>query len=542
MSRREEPREVGPRPTRGDVGESSSSNPAEPVDENMLLRDLIPPRAVPSRRENVETPVPVEVGEGSVALEFNRLLQNVVRATIVAQPQLVPQPTVRVEETPAQKRLKIIKGFSQLMPVMFEGGADPMVADNYMDQVETQLTSMDVTEDHLKIILATYKFAMDAKVWWKSITNQYKIEEMSWDKFKELFYEKYFPLSKRWELQDQFHNLIQGNISVAEYENKFTSLSRFAPEVVRDEANKTRKFVSGLNDRMRPLITAQFIKVYSEAVERALMLEADNREKDARRGQLKQKRVQQSDVQVGSPQAQVPQGRVFALAQTDASFGPSVLRDGSLRLCIDYRKLNHATIKNKYPLPRIDDLFDQLRGASCFSKIDLRSGYYQLRVRDEDIPKTAFRTRYGHYEFLVMPFGLTNAPAAFMDLMNRVFHDYLDQFVVVFVDDILVYSRTREDHEVHLSIVLQILREHRLYAKYEKCEFWLQEVKFLGHVVSEGGVSVDPSKVEAVLTWERPKNVFEIRNFLGLAGYYRRFVKAFSQTGPGLRCHPRFDL
>ncbi|XP_059670062.1 uncharacterized protein LOC132315717 [Cornus florida] len=765
---------------------------------------------------------------------------------------------------------------------------------------------MDVTEDHLKIILATYKFPMDAKVWWKSIANQYKIEEMSWDRFKELFYEKYFPLSKRWELQDQFHNLIHGNMSVAEYENNFTSLSRFAPEVVRDEANKTRKFVSGLNDQMRPLITAQFIKVYSEAVERALMLEADNREKDARREQLKQKRgagpssegsswkrnrgspsqfqgqqstrsapttpmpagsdrsavvcyqcqqpghyksscpmrsssvssapkacygcgqqghlirdcpsqregtisgrgsqqrpsqsatiqsgfrppppqptmssqgsrsvrrdtptmsVQQSGVQVGSPQAQVPQGRVFALAQTDASSGPSVLRgifpvfgcwarvlfdsgashsfisssfalasglevsfmdrvlcvdtpvgvsvslsrvvrdysiviagrtfvfdlillemtsfdvilgmdwlasfhatidcyrgrvtvctpkgdcfffvgdrsdshissfygvrgqshddyflasllaeeddvvgevypaivcnfldvfpedltelpphrevefsielmpgtapismapyrmapveleelkrqlddlrmkgfirpsvspwgapvlfakkkDGSLRLCIDYRKLNHATIKNKYHLPRIDDLFDQLRGASYFSKIDLRSGYYQLRVRDEDIPKIAFRTRYGHYEFLVMPFGLTNAPAAFMDLMNRVFHDYLDQFVVVFVDDILVYSRTREDHEVHLSIVLQILREHRLYAKYEKCEFWLQEVKFLGHVVSEGGVSVDPSKVEAVLTWERPKNVFEIRSFLGLAGYYRRFVKDFSR-------------
>ncbi|XP_059663998.1 uncharacterized protein LOC132309731 [Cornus florida] len=258
---------------------------------------------------------------------------------------------------------------------------------------------------------------------------------------------------------------------------------------------------------------AQFIKVYSEAVERALILEDDNREKDARRKQLKQKRGQ-SGVQVGSPQAQVPQGLVFALAQTDASSGP---KDGSLRLCIDYRKLNHATIKNKYPLPRIDDLFDQLRGASCFSKIDLRSGYYQLRVRDEDIPKTAFRTRYGHYEFLVMPFGLTNAPAAFMDLMNRVFHDYLDQFVVVFVDDILVYSRTREDHEVHLSIVLQILREHRLYAKYEKCEFWLQEVKFLGYAVSEGGVSVDPSKVEAVLTWERPKNVFEIHSFLGLA-------------------------
>ncbi|GAB2285939.1 hypothetical protein Dimus_039735 [Dionaea muscipula] len=143
-------------------------------------------------------------------------------------------------------------------------------------------------------------------------------------------------------------------------------------------------------------------------------------------------------------------------------------KDGSLRLCIDYRKLNRVTVKNKYPLPRIDDLFDQLRGARCFSKIDLRSGYHQLRIRDEDIPKTAFRTRYGHYEFVVMPFGLTNAPAAFMDLMNRIFRQYLDWFVVVFVDDILVYSSSEADHEVHLRVVLQTLRNHQLYAKLEK--------------------------------------------------------------------------
>src|SRR4029450_6771989 len=142
------------------------------------------------------------------------------------------------------------------------------------------------------------------------------------------------------------------------------------------------------------------------------------------------------------------------------------------------------------------------------------SGYYQLGIREADIPNTAFRTRYRHYEFLVMPFGLTNAPAAFMDLMHRVFNAYLDKFVVVFVDDILVYSSSEEEHEGHLRIVLQLLREHQLYAKYEKCEFWLAEVKFLGHVVSEGGVSVDPSKVEAVMSWERPKSVFEIRSFL----------------------------
>ncbi|XP_059658590.1 uncharacterized protein LOC132304906 [Cornus florida] len=173
---------------------------------------------------------------------------------------------------------------------MFEGGADPMVADDYMDQVETQLISMDVTDDHLKIMLATYKFSKDAKLWWKSVTNQYKVEEMSWDMFKELFYEKYFSITKRWEFKDQFVGLIQGNMSITEYENKFTFLFRFAPEIVSNEVEKTKKFVSGLHDRMRPLIMAQYLKVYLEAVERTLMLEAEAKDKDVRREQWKQKR------------------------------------------------------------------------------------------------------------------------------------------------------------------------------------------------------------------------------------------------------------
>ena len=185
-------------------------------------------------------------------------------------------------------------------------------------------------------------------------------------------------------------------------------------------------------------------------------------------------------------------------------------KDGTLRLCIDYRELNKVTIKNKYPLPRIDDLFDQLQGASVFSKIDLRSGYHQLKIKVEDIQKTAFRTRYGHYEFLVMPFGLTNAPAAFMDLMNRVFKDYLDQFVIVFIDDILVYSHSMMEHAEHLRIVLNLLKDKELYAKFKKCEFWLEKVAFLGHVVSKDGISVDPSKVEAVSNWARPITVTEV--------------------------------
>nr|CAH68019.1 H0807C06-H0308C08.6 [Oryza sativa] len=186
-------------------------------------------------------------------------------------------------------------------------------------------------------------------------------------------------------------------------------------------------------------------------------------------------------------------------------------KDHTQRMCVDYRALNEVTIKNKYPLPRIDDLFDQLEGATVFSKIDLRSGYHQLRIREEEIPKTAFTTRLFH------------------ESDEQVFMEYLDKFVVVFIDDILIYSKTKEEHEEHLRLALEKLREHQLYAKFSKCEFWLSEVKFLGHVISSGGVAVDPSYVESVLSWKQPKTVSEIRSFLGLAGYYRRFIENFSK-------------
>ncbi|GJT68583.1 putative reverse transcriptase domain-containing protein [Tanacetum coccineum] len=174
-------------------------------------------------------------------------------------------------------------------------------------------------------------------------------------------------------------------------------------------------------------------------------------------------------------------------------------KDGSFRMCIDYRELNKLTVKNRYPLPRIDDLFDQLQGSSVYSKIDLRSGYHQLRVREEDIPKTAFRTRYGHYEFQVMPFGLTNAPAVFMDLMNRVCKPYLDKFMIVFIDDILIYSKNKQEHEEHLKLILELLKKEELYAKFSKCKFWIPKVQFLGHVIDSQG----------------------------LAGYYQRFIEGF---------------
>ena len=194
-------------------------------------------------------------------------------------------------------------------------------------------------------------------------------------------------------------------------------------------------------------------------------------------------------------------------------------KDKSLRMVVDYRALNEVTIKSKYPLSMINDLFDQLQGAKVFSKIDLRSGYHQLKIQEKDIPKIAFTTRYGLYEYTVMSFGLTNAPAYFMSMMNKVFMEYLDKFVVVFIDDIMLYSKNEEEHKEHLRLVLEKLREHQLYAKFSKCEFWLKEVGFLGHVISGEGIAVDPSKVQLVTKWLAPTSVSEIRSFLGLEGY-----------------------
>lgn len=221
-----------------------------------------------------------------------------------------------------------------------------------------------------------------------------------------------------------------------------------------------------------------------------------------------------------------------------SAFGAPILfvkkKDGSMRMCVDYRALNDITIKNSYPLPRIDELFDQLQGSKYFSKIDLRSGYHQIRIHPDDIEKTAFRTRYGHYEFLVLPFGLTNAPATFMHLMNEILRPFLDDFAMAFLDDILIYSKTYEEHFRHVKLVLDKLRQEKLYAKLSKCEFFRSEVEFLGHRVGADGVRMLEDKVKAIIDWPVPSKVGDVRSFLGLAGYYRKFIKDFSSIAAPL--------
>jgi hypothetical protein len=211
-------------------------------------------------------------------------------------------------------------------------------------------------------------------------------------------------------------------------------------------------------------------------------------------------------------------------------------KDGRWRLCIDYRKLNRFTIKNTFPIPVIEDVLDELHGTKVLSKIDLRSRYHQIRMNPMDIPKTAFSTHQGHFDYVVMPFGLTNAPATFQALMNQVSHKYLRQFVLVFFDDFLVYSKTEANHCNHLAKVLQILRQHKLFAKKSKCVFAQGQVEYLGHVITQQGVATDPEKVKAVQDWPKPKTITELRGFLGLVGYYRRFIKDYGKI-----CRPLFD-
>ncbi|XP_070003507.1 uncharacterized protein [Nicotiana sylvestris] len=304
----------------------------------------------------------------------------------------------------------------------------------------------------------------------------------------------YIPPSEREELWYQFEHLEQGQMYVIDYEARFSELSRHVLMILPTDVERVRRFVAGLHPGIRSGI-AQEVDMGTEY----------------------QLVVKIACSAMPETSYCPPAIQASPSGSTGHQVQPSGQQAATSRGCLECGELGHMR-----------------RLLGVFSKIDLRSGYHQLKIRDTDVPKTVFQTKYGHYEFLVMSFGLTNAPTAFMDLMNRVFRPYIDSFVVVFIDDILIYSRSLGEHEQHLRVVLQTLREQKLYTKFSKCEFWLESVAFLGHIVSREGLKVDSNKIEAVQSWSRPTSMTEIRSFLGLAGYYRRFVQGFSSIASPL--------
>ncbi|KAL5555998.1 hypothetical protein UlMin_038234 [Ulmus minor] len=326
--------------------------------------------------------------------------------------------------------------------------------------------------DEEKITCAVYVLRKEARYWWDA---------------------KFFNPTALSAQQTEFLNFKQENMTVADAVRKFERLAKLCPYLVPTEEQRVKRML----EMFRPDISLSCGKEGHFARKCTVKSTGDSQQNRNKEGQ-------------------------FRSLQT-LTEGPAEEQDTKNVLEPNARakvELNEVPVVKEF----VDVFPEELPGLPPNREVTFEievSGYHQLRIKESDIPKSAFRTRYGHYEFLVMPFGLTNAPAAFMDLMNRVFKAYLDKFVIVFIDDILVYSRSQEEHANHLRMVLQTLVEHRLYAKFSKCEFWLQSVQFLGHVISKDGLSVDPAKIEAVSKWAAPTSVTEIRSFLGLAGYYR---------------------
>ncbi|GKC26390.1 putative reverse transcriptase domain-containing protein [Tanacetum coccineum] len=444
------------------------------------------------------------------------------------------------------------KEFMSCQPINFKGTEGAVGLIRWFERTELVFSHSNCTEDY-KVKFATGTLTKEALSWWNYFVQPIGIEEaykITWVEFKKLLIKKYYPRTKVQKIEDEFYLLtVKGNnLKTFDVVIGMDWLSKYHARIISDEKvihipinNETLiiRVMEKKSDEKR-LEDIPVVREFPEVFPKDLLGPPPIRQVEFQINLIPGAapvarapyRLAPSEMQELSNQLQELADQGFIRPST-SPWGAPVLfikkKDGSFIMCIDYQELNKLTIKNRYPLPRIDDLFDQLQGSSVYSKIDLRSGYHQLRVRDKDIPKTAFRIRYGHYEFQVMPFGLTNAPAVFMDLMNRVCKPYLDKFVIVFIDDILIYSRNKEEHANHLRIILELLKKEKFYAKFSKCDFWIRIMPFLGHLIDNQGLHVDPAEIEAIKNWTSPTTPTEIHQFLGLASYYQRFLKDFSK-------------
>nr|GEU68370.1 putative reverse transcriptase domain-containing protein [Tanacetum cinerariifolium] len=432
----------------------------------------------------------------------------------------------------------------------------------YTDFLKCQLMNFKGTKG---VKFATYTLQGNDLTWWNSHVRAVGNDiayEMPWKTLKKMMTNKYYPLSEIKKLETKMWNLKVKGTDVMSYNQHFQELASMCDRMFPEESNVVEKYVGGLPDMIyRSADNKQKFKDTSR--------NNQNQQQPFKRNNVERAYTAGLGNQTGNDNA-VARAYVVGTAGTNPNsnvvtapfemkelsdqlkelFDKGFIRpssspwgapflfvkkkDRSFRMCIDYQELNKLTMKNRYPLSRIDDLFDQLQGSSVYSKIDLRLGYHQLRVHEEDIPKSVFRTRYGHYKFQVMPFGLTNTPAVFMDFMNRVCKPYLDKFMIVFIGDIMIYSKSKQEHEEHLKLIFELLKKEQLYAKFSKCEFWIPKVHFLGHVIDSQCIHVDPAKIESIKDWASPKTAKEIRQFLGLTSYYRRFFEGFSKIAKSM--------
>ncbi|GJU14101.1 putative reverse transcriptase domain-containing protein [Tanacetum coccineum] len=462
------------------------------------------------------------------------------------------------------------KEFISCQPFYFNGTEGAVGLIRWFERTESVFSRSNCAKEN-KVTFATGTLTDDALSWWNAYAQPIRIEQankITWTELKRLLTNKYCPRTEVRKMEDEFYNLtVKGN-DLKTYVRRFQELAVLCPNMVPNTEKLMEVFIGGLPRSIEGNVTASKPQTLEEAItitqrlvdQETFRSYAATPTKNSRYtgsiplckkctlhhtgpcnvkyqtcnrvGHLN-RNCRNKGPATGSNQQPVSiichacgkkghynykysktnnnaHRRAYLLRDKNAHRDPNVVTDESFRMYIDYRELNKLTVNNRYLLPRIDDLFDQLQGSSVYSKINLRSGYHQLRVRDEDIPKTAFRTRYGHYGFQVMPFGLTNAPTVFMDLMNRVCKPYLDKFMIVFIDDILIYSHNKEEHADRLRIILELLRKEKLYAKFSKCEFWISVVQFLGHLIDSQGLHVDPAKIKAVMNWAFPTTPIEI--------------------------------
>nr|GEY09834.1 putative reverse transcriptase domain-containing protein [Tanacetum cinerariifolium] len=420
-----------------------------------------------------------------------------------------PEP----REAPVARKCSY-KLFMSCQPFNFKGSEGAIGLIRWFERTELVFSRSNCTED-CKVKFATGTLTEEALSWWNAFAQPIGIEEaykITWVEFKKLLIKMYYPRTKIQKMEDEFYHLtVKGN-DLKTYVRRFQELATLCPTMVSNSEKLLEAFIGGLPRSIEGNVTTSKPQTLKEAINIAQRTEGKKLSKPMLPHQLKTIVVEKKSDE--KRLEDLPVVKEFLNIFPEDLPGLPLVRQVEFQIDLipgttpvaraPYRLAPSEMQELSNQLQEIDDLFDQLQGSSVYSKIDLRSGYHQLRVEDEDIPKTAFRTRYEHYEFQVMLFGLTNAPVVFMDLMNRLCKPYLDKFAIVFIDDILIYSRNEEEHVNHLRIILELLKNEKLYAKFSKYDFWIRIVQFLGHLTDSQGLHVDPAKIEAIKNWETP--------------------------------------